>query len=128
LNELSTITTVEALPAILAHASARLDEARSSAEILDARDMAKFAYDAAKSAAGIARAKGAHDDLVSASHRLQGDALKIEARAKYRLAEEYDAAQERGEVAGKVVAEAISLETFQTRMFPPYPPSKTSPA
>lgn len=31
--------------------------------------------------------------------RLQADALEIEARAKRRLADEYDAAQERGEVA-----------------------------
>ena len=36
----------------------------------------------------------------SAVHRAQGDALLIEARAKMRLADEYDAAQERGEVAG----------------------------
>ncbi|MFZ5654086.1 MAG: hypothetical protein ACOY42_06775 [Pseudomonadota bacterium] len=32
--------------------------------------------------------------------RAQGHALAIEARAKIRLADEYDAAQERGEVAG----------------------------
>jgi hypothetical protein len=32
-------------------------------------------------------------------HRAQADALEIEARAKRRLADEYDAAQERGEVA-----------------------------
>ena len=31
-------------------------------------------------------------------HRAQADALEIEARAKRRLADEYDAAQERGEV------------------------------
>lgn len=32
-------------------------------------------------------------------HGLQSDALKLETRAKIRLAEEYDAAQERGEVS-----------------------------
>src|SRR5258706_6345672 len=32
-------------------------------------------------------------------HRAQADALEIEAAAKRRLADEYDAAQERGEVA-----------------------------
>lgn len=32
-------------------------------------------------------------------YRFQADALMIESRAKVRLAEEYDAAQERGEVA-----------------------------
>ena len=35
-----------------------------------------------------------------AAHRAQADAAEIEAQAKRRLADEYDAAQERGEVAG----------------------------
>jgi hypothetical protein len=35
----------------------------------------------------------------SADHRAQADALEIEAQAKRRLADEYDAAQERGEAA-----------------------------
>jgi hypothetical protein len=34
------------------------------------------------------------------AHRAQADALEIEAGAKRRLADEYDAAQERGEVRG----------------------------
>lgn len=96
--ELSIIPTADAITAILARASSTLDAAKSSAEILEARDTAAFAYDAAKSAARIQRAKGAHDDLLAAAHRLQGEALLIDARAKYRLAEEVDAAQERGEI------------------------------
>ena len=99
LSQLSVIPSVEAIPAILARASSTLDAAKSSAEILEARDTAAFAYDAAKSAARIYRAKGAHDDLVDKARRLQGEALRIDARAKFRLAEEYDAAQKRGEVA-----------------------------
>lgn len=47
----------------------------------------------------MARAKQAHDDVISAVYRAQADALLIEARAKVRLADEYDTAQERGEVA-----------------------------
>jgi hypothetical protein len=39
-----------------------------------------------------------HDDLIAAAFRAQADALEIEALAKRRLADEYDAAQERGEV------------------------------
>jgi hypothetical protein len=35
----------------------------------------------------------------AAAHRTQADALEIEAGAKRRLADEYDAAQERGEIA-----------------------------
>jgi hypothetical protein len=37
--------------------------------------------------------------MAAAVHRAQADALEIEAKAKRRLADEYDAAQERGEVA-----------------------------
>lgn len=36
--------------------------------------------------------------LIAAAHRAQADALELEAGAKRRLADEYDAAQERGEV------------------------------
>jgi hypothetical protein len=46
-----------------------------------------------------ALAKDAHDTLIAAAHRAQADALEIEAGAKRRLADEYDDAQERGEVA-----------------------------
>jgi hypothetical protein len=56
--------------------------------------------DSAKRAARLARAKQAHHDLIGAVYRAQADALDIEAQAKRRLADEYDAAQERGEVAG----------------------------
>lgn len=86
------------LPALVVRAGQRLLEARTSAEVLEARDLASIAYDAAKKAARLAKAKGAHDALIAAAHRAQADALDIEAQAKRRLADEYDAAQERGEV------------------------------
>ncbi|MGY2933284.1 hypothetical protein ACVWZ6_002886 [Bradyrhizobium sp. GM6.1] len=66
---------------------------------LDARDRAVVAYTAAKLQARLAKAKKAHDELICAAYRAQGDALNIEARAKRRPADEYDAAQARGEVA-----------------------------
>lgn len=87
------------LPALIDRAAQVLANARSSAEILEARDIASVVYDAAKKAARLAKAKGAHDALIAAAHRAQADALEIEAGAKRRLADEYDAAQERGEVA-----------------------------
>jgi hypothetical protein len=74
----------------------RAPGARTAAEVLEARDMASVAYDAAKRGARVAQAKGAHDSLIAAAHRLQADALEIEAGAKRRLADEYDAAQARG--------------------------------
>lgn len=87
-----------ALTALVDRASKALAGARSAAEVLDARDMASVAYDAAKKATRLNKAKRAHDDLIAAGHRAQADALEIEAAAKRRLADEYDAAQERGEV------------------------------
>ena len=86
------------LPQLVDHAAAALANARTAAEVLEARDLAAFAYDTAKRAARLAKAKQAHDDLVSAAHRAQADALEIEAQAKRRLADEYDGAQERGEL------------------------------
>jgi len=90
-----------ALPALVDRAAAVLTNARSAAEVLEARDMASVAYDAAKKAARFAKAKNAADSLIAAAHRAQADALTIEAQAKRRLADEYDAAQDRGEVASR---------------------------
>lgn len=78
--------------------------------MLVARDVAALAYDAAKAAARFAKAKGAHDELIAAAHRAQADAAEIEAQAKRRLADEYDAAQQRGEVAtGSVRTDIVPL-------------------
>lgn len=89
----------DTLPALIDKATAALEGARSSAEVLEARDMARVAYDAAKSAGRMAKAKQAHDSIVSDVHRAQAHSLAIRARAEMRLAEEYDAAQDRGEVS-----------------------------
>ena len=88
------------LPSLVRSAAQKLAAAETSAEVLDARDTARVAYDAAKSAGRIAKAKRAHDEVITAVYRAQADALEIESLAKRRLADEYDAAQERGEVRG----------------------------
>lgn len=102
------------LPALVDRAAAVLAGARGAAEILEARDLASIAYDTAKKTARIARAKGAHDTLIAAAHRAQADALEIEAGAKRRLADEYDAAQERGEVARAGDPRPSALEGLAT--------------
>lgn len=89
----------EDLPSLIDRATAMLSGAKTAAEVLEARETAGLAYDVARRAARLQRAKSAHDDLVAAAHRAQAHALEIEARAKRRLADEYDAAQARGEVA-----------------------------
>jgi hypothetical protein len=78
------------------HAAAALANARTAAEVLEAKDVASFAYDAAKRAARLANAKHAHDELIAAAHRAQADALAIESQAKRRLADEYDQARING--------------------------------
>lgn len=92
--------TSQDLPSLIDRAASMLSGAKTAAEVLEAREVAGLAYDVAKRAARLQRAKSAHDDLVAAAHRAQAHALEIEARAKRRLADEYDAAQARGEVAG----------------------------
>jgi hypothetical protein len=89
---------ITSLPALVDRASSALVNARTAAEVLEARDMADFAYDVAKRTARLKKAKGAHDELIAAAHRAQAGALEIEAQAKRRLADEYDAAQQQGEV------------------------------
>lgn len=89
----------DSLPQLIDRAASALSGARTSAEVLEARDMARVAYDAAKTAGRMARAKAAHDEVIAAVYRAQADAAVIEARAKVRLADEYDEAQRRGEVA-----------------------------
>lgn len=89
------VSTTEALPALIDRASRTLAGARTSGEVLEARDMASVAYDAAKSAR---RFRDAYGTVEAAVNRAQADALLILSRAKARLADEYDAAQERGEI------------------------------
>ena len=92
------MTELKDLRGLVDRAAQSLADARTSAEILDAREMAGIAYDVAKRVARLRRAKDAHDALISAAHRAQAHALEIESKAKHRLADEYDGAQQRGEI------------------------------
>lgn len=98
MNAITAVGPSETLPTLINRAVHALESARTSAEVLEARDMARVAYDAAKSAGRIAKAKQAHDSILADVHRAQANATFIRARAEMRLAEEYDAAQDRGEV------------------------------
>lgn len=98
MNALAPITAEASLPSLVRTAASKLAKAETAAEVLEARELAGEAYDAAKRAGRLARAKAAHDEVISTVYRAQADALEIESMAKRRLADEYDAAQERGEV------------------------------
>jgi hypothetical protein len=89
----------DTLTAIVNGTVNHLTSARSAAEILDGLRASSVAYAEVKAAGRMAKAKGAHDEFLSKVHRAQADLLDAEAAAKRRLADEYDAAQERGELA-----------------------------
>lgn len=91
-------TEIEKLPRLIARAMASLEKATTAGEVLEAKEQANVAYTAAKMAARMSRIKDAHDAVLTACRKSMGDALEIEARAQVRLADEYDAAQKRGEV------------------------------
>lgn len=91
---------VSSLPALVRKAASQLESATTAAEVLEAKASAGLAYDAAKAAVRFAKAKGAYDDVIGAVYRAQADALEIEAMAKRRFADEYEAAQARGEIVG----------------------------
>jgi len=110
-----SLPALDSLPALVDRAAAQLASAKDSAEVLEARDMASTAYSAAKAAARLARAKGAFDDVIVKVWRAQADALEIEAMANRRIADEYDAAQLRGEVRSHGGDQVSKSETCSFR-------------
>jgi hypothetical protein len=79
MNDVIEQAKAEYLPTLIDRAAAAaLLAARTSSEVLEARDLARVAYDAAKSAGRMARAKAAHDEVIAAVYRAQADALLIE--------------------------------------------------
>lgn len=97
MNAITDVSRIDAsdLVATIERARALFDEG----DVIAAKMIAAAAYDQAKSAAHLAERVGAAERLVRKAHRLQGDALLIETRAKIRLADEYDAAQAAGKAA-----------------------------
>ena len=99
-GSLALVTHTVALPELLDQAAARLEHARSFAEIMEVVSLADRAYDEAKRAARVAEMMEAHEQVRTVSNDLTGKMLQILHRADCRLADEYDAAQARGEVVG----------------------------
>lgn len=98
MNDLANRGRIEGLPQLIKRAAAALSNAATAAEVLEAGNMAKFAYDEAKLVSQFAKVKGAHDEIIATCRKTMADSLEIESRAQCRLADEYDAAQARGEV------------------------------
>lgn len=85
LIERPSVTEVVGLPALIDRARARLAEARSSAEVLEAKAIAEAALHYAK--------------LTSAANETHADCLRMIVRAEVRMADEVDAGQKHGTVA-----------------------------
>lgn len=87
------LTSIDAsdLPNIISRAMALFD----AGDVIAARALAAVGYDMAKTAAKFATS----ERLIAKARQLQGDALLIECRAKVKIADEWDAAQARGEAA-----------------------------
>ena len=108
-------TIPQTLPSLVQRAASQLASATSAAEVLEARDMAGVAYDAAKKAGRLLKAKGAFNEIVAKANHAQADALEIEALANRRIADEYDAAQARGEVRSHGGDQVSKSETCSFR-------------
>jgi hypothetical protein len=104
---MTDLIETEKLAPMIERAATTLAKATTAAEVLDAFDHATVAYDAAKLASRLERTRDARDEVLAACRKVMGDALKIAAQAQCRIADEYDAAQERGEVATRADGTSI---------------------
>lgn len=95
MNAPASIAEVSGLDVVVERARSLLDDG----DVMAARMLAAGAYEQAKAAASYAQRFGAAERLVGKARRLQADALMIEAQAKVRLADEWDAAQAAGEAS-----------------------------
>ena len=87
MNEITPITLQHSLPALLERAGQRLLEARTSAEVLEAKKLAEAALHYAK--------------ITKAAHDTHADCLRIITHAEMRMADEIDAGQAAGEVTSR---------------------------
>jgi hypothetical protein len=99
MNAPALINAIGGLPSMIDRAARGLASATTPAQILEAREDAGLAFDAARRAKRLAKAQQAKANVLAIVHRAEADALEIEAAAKEKFAAEYEAAQARGEVA-----------------------------
>jgi hypothetical protein len=105
---MSDITPISGLHSVLNRARQEIESATGYADILIAMTDARRVYDEAGRLGRLAKAKGVRDEIISSAHRLRADALEIETEATLRLAEEYDAAQQRGEIGQRGRPKTVS--------------------
>lgn len=86
------------IASVIAEARQSLASAETYGQVLEARETARRAKEATKSAERLARAQHAHADLTAEIKKLRGEAVSIQMLADGRLADEVDAAQGRREL------------------------------
>jgi hypothetical protein len=78
-----------------------LEAAETNVQILGVRADASIAYEKITQAERLAKARHAHGETIAALRAMAADMLLLEAGADIRLANEYDAAQARGELQSR---------------------------
>jgi hypothetical protein len=91
--------SAKSISAIIGRARKNLESAEGAAQVLEAKDVGDLAYTQAKKLNRMEAAKGASDQAIAAGYRLQADALELVAESQRKLADEYDGAVVRGELA-----------------------------
>ena len=86
------------LPGMIQKAAQALAASSDAAEVLEVEDMADVIRTMGREAERMAKAQAAHDEVVRAAHKAQGDALDIKAAASKRYYEMTKAAQAAGEI------------------------------
>lgn len=111
MNQIEKSNPSIGLPAMVDRATRALSGARDSAEIMEARELAKMALAYAK--------------LTKAANETHADCLRIIVRAETRMAQEVTAAQQAGEVATVGQPESITREPGNTSEPDPVPAAAT---
>jgi hypothetical protein len=88
----TAVAQIDALPLTIARVAGALDRATTAAELLAVWHTTELLYTAAKECARVEIFKK------EACHKAMADVLLIQVRAQCRFADEYDAAQKRGEL------------------------------
>lgn len=93
-----TLPALSPISDMIKRAAVSLAASSHAGEVLDIEAKMSAAVLAAKAVEKMAKAQAAHDEVIRATHKAQGDALDIKAAASRRYYEMVQQAQEAGEI------------------------------
>ena len=88
----------DTLPGMIQRAAQALAASSDAAGVLEVEEMSDAIRAMGREAERMAKAQAAHDEVIRAAHKAQGDALDIKAAASKRYYEMTKAAQDAGEI------------------------------